>query len=146
MAESETLVFRVSLKPKIYRELEISAASSLYTLAQAIVGCFDFDFDHAFGFFSDLKGNIYRSPVRYELFVDMGEGEDALLVRLWRRVGVSGRARRPKTEGAKGQAPPFAARDRQSTRPISGSRRRVARLRRRRFTRYLFRSPGNRRR
>ena len=76
MAESETLVFRVSLKPKIYRELEISAASSLYTLAQAIVGCFDFDFDHAFGFFSDLKGNIYRSPVRYELFVDMGEGED----------------------------------------------------------------------
>ena len=36
---------------------------------------FDFNFDHAFGFYSGLKGNIYQSPVRYELFVDRGEGE-----------------------------------------------------------------------
>jgi hypothetical protein len=75
MAETETFVFRASLKPKIYRTLEISAASSLHALAQAIVRFFDFDFDHAFGFYSGLKGNIYRSPARYELFVDLGEGE-----------------------------------------------------------------------
>ena len=75
MAESETFVFRASLRPKIYRAFEISAASSLHTLAQAIVRFFDFDFDHAFGFYSRLKGNIYDSPVQYELFVDMGEGE-----------------------------------------------------------------------
>src|ERR1700745_835387 len=75
MAESETLVFRASLAPKIYRVLEIAGTSSLYTLAQAIVRSFDFDFDHAFGFYSKLKGNIYDSPVRYELFVDIGEGE-----------------------------------------------------------------------
>lgn len=75
MAESETLVFRASLTPKIYRAFEISGTSSLYTLAQAIVRSFDFDFDHAFGFYSKLKGNIYDSPVRYELFVDIGEGE-----------------------------------------------------------------------
>ena len=75
MAETETFVFRASLKPKIYRAFEISAASSLYTLAQAIVRFFDFDFDHAFGFYSGLKGNIYHSPARYELFVDLGEGE-----------------------------------------------------------------------
>jgi hypothetical protein len=75
MAETETFVFRASLKPKIYRAFEISSASSLYILAQAIVRAFDFDFDHAFGFYSGLKGNIYHSPVRYELFVDLGESE-----------------------------------------------------------------------
>jgi hypothetical protein len=75
MAETETLVFRASLKPKIYREFAISAGSSLYALAQAITRFFDFDFDHPFGFYSKLKGNIYDSPVRYELFVDMGEDQ-----------------------------------------------------------------------
>jgi hypothetical protein len=75
MDQSETLVFRASLRPKIYRDIEIAGTSSLYTLAQAIVRSFDFDFDHAFGFYSKLKGNIYDSPVRYELFVDIGEGE-----------------------------------------------------------------------
>jgi hypothetical protein len=87
MAETETFVFRVSLKPKIYRAFEVSAASSLNTLAQAIVGFFDFDFDHAFGFYSGLKGNIYHSSVRYELFVDFGEGEgDARSVKRTRVV------------------------------------------------------------
>ena len=75
MAESETLVFRASLRPKIYRDIEVAGTGSLYTLGQAIVRSFDFDFDHAFGFYSKLKGNIYDSPVRYELFVDIGEGE-----------------------------------------------------------------------
>ena len=75
MADPETLVFRASLEPKIYRDFEVADTSTLYALAQAIVRSFDFDFDHAFGFYSKLKGNIYDSPVRYELFVDMGEGE-----------------------------------------------------------------------
>ena len=75
MAETETFIFRASLKPEIYRAFEISATSSLYALAQSIVRFFDFDFDHAFGFYSGLKGNIYHSSTRYELFVDLGEGE-----------------------------------------------------------------------
>jgi hypothetical protein len=75
MAETETFVFRASLRPKIHRDFEIAGTSSLYALAQAIVSFFDFDFDHAFGFYSKLKGNIYDAPVRYELFVDMGEAE-----------------------------------------------------------------------
>ena len=75
MADSETLVFRASLEPKVYRDFEIAGTSTLYALAQTIVRTFDFDFDHAFGFYSKLKGNIFDSPVRYELFVDMGEGE-----------------------------------------------------------------------
>ena len=86
MAETETFIFRASLKPKIHRDFEISAGSSLYTLAQAIVGFFDFDFDHAFGFYSGLKGDIYRSPTRYELFVDLGEGEDDARSVKWTRV------------------------------------------------------------
>jgi hypothetical protein len=75
MTDTETLIFRASLTPKVYRAFEIADTSSLYVLAQAIVRSFEFDFDHAFGFYSKLKGNIYDSPVRYELFVDMGEGE-----------------------------------------------------------------------
>lgn len=75
MADTETFVFRASLRPKVSRDFEIAGTSSLYALAQAIVRFFDFDFDHAFGFYSKLKGNIYDSPVRYELFVDMGESE-----------------------------------------------------------------------
>lgn len=75
MADSETLVFRASLDPKTYRVFEITGTSSLYVLAEAIVGCFDFDFDHAFGFYSKLKGHIYDSPIRYELFADLGESD-----------------------------------------------------------------------
>ena len=87
MAESETLVFRASLTSKIYRDIEIAGTGSLYALAQAIVRSFDFDFDHAFGFYSKLKGNIYDSPVRYELFVDIGEGEaDARSVKRTRAI------------------------------------------------------------
>jgi hypothetical protein len=75
MANTETLIFRASLAKDVYRAFEIADTSSLYALAQVIIRCFDFDFDHAFGFYSKLKGNIYDSPIRYELFVDMGEGE-----------------------------------------------------------------------
>jgi hypothetical protein len=59
MAEAEALVFRASLRPIIYRDIEIAGTGSLHTLAQAIVRSFDFNFDHAFGFYSKVKGNIY---------------------------------------------------------------------------------------
>jgi hypothetical protein len=64
-------------------------SSSLYALAPAITRFFDFDFDHAFGFYSKLTGNIYDSPVRYELFVDIGGGEgDARSVKRTRLMEV----------------------------------------------------------
>jgi len=75
MSVSETLIFRASLAPKLYRDLEIADTSTLYALAQAITRAFDFDFDHAFGFYDTLKGSIYDSPIRYELFADMGESD-----------------------------------------------------------------------
>jgi Plasmid pRiA4b ORF-3-like protein len=84
MAETGTQVFRVSLNPKLYRDIEIPTSKKLYDLASAIVAAFGFDFDHAFGFYSLLKGNILRSPVKYELFADMddiGEESDAGSVR-----------------------------------------------------------------
>jgi len=73
MAEAGTQVFRVSLNPKLYRDIEIQSSKKLYDLASAIVAAFGFDFDHAFGFYSLLKGNILQSPVKYELFADMAD-------------------------------------------------------------------------
>jgi hypothetical protein len=61
---------RVSLRGRLYRDIEIPSSASLYDLAESIVGAYNFDFDHAFGFFSNLTGNVFRSPVGYELFAD----------------------------------------------------------------------------
>lgn len=73
-ADPDALVFLASLRPGLYRAVEIGGASSLDDLAGAIVASFDFHFDHAFGFYSNLKGSVYDSKVAYELFVDMGDG------------------------------------------------------------------------
>ncbi len=58
------------------RDIEIPSDENLYALAAAIVDSFGFDFDHAFGFYDQLGPNFYDSPVRYELFVDMGADDD----------------------------------------------------------------------
>ena len=80
MASAGIHVFRVSLAPKLYRDLEIPSSKKLYDLASAIVSAFGFQFDHPFGFYSLLKGHIFSSPVKYELFADLddiGEPSDA---------------------------------------------------------------------
>jgi Plasmid pRiA4b ORF-3-like protein len=80
MANPGTHVFRASLDPKLYRDIEIPNGKKLYDLAAAIVAAFGFDFDHAFGFYSKLTGHVLNSPVKYELFADMddiGEPTDA---------------------------------------------------------------------
>jgi hypothetical protein len=81
MAKS-SISLRVSFESKIYREIEISGEASLYKLAQVINKVFGFDFDHAFGFYDNLK-DPYRSKEFYELFTDMGEdpNEGALPVK-----------------------------------------------------------------
>lgn len=75
MAEDQTHVFRASLRPKVYRDFEIPSANNLYDLGGVIVQVFGFDFDHPFGFYSKLSGRVFGSPVKYELFADMGESE-----------------------------------------------------------------------
>lgn len=75
MTKGTTHILRVSLKPRIYREIEIEGRKSLSDLAEAIVTAFDFDFDHAFGFYSNLKDPYRRVGERFELFADMEDGE-----------------------------------------------------------------------
>ncbi|WP_422000474.1 IS1096 element passenger TnpR family protein [Reyranella sp.] len=74
MAAEKTHVLRVSLKPKLYRDIEIDSARSLSDLAEAICTSFDFEFDHAFGFYSIMTSAYRQSPEQYELAADSGEG------------------------------------------------------------------------
>ena len=80
MASTSTHLFRVSLQdaPTILREIEIASDKKLVDLAQAIVRAFDFEFDHAFGFYSTLRGReVMRAQPKYEVFADMGERTDS---------------------------------------------------------------------
>ena len=73
----KTYIFKTNLfyKPKISREIETPENITLYSLAKAIVGVYDFNFDHAFGFFSKIGERYFDSERKYELFADM-EDED----------------------------------------------------------------------
>ena len=76
MPQNDTLIFRVALEydKSIYRDIEIEGAKSLCKFAEAILDAFNFDIDHAFGFYSALKPrNIYNSNTKYEIFADMGD-------------------------------------------------------------------------
>jgi hypothetical protein len=84
MAEAGTHILRVALQdePTTYREIEVESRKTLSDLAEAIVHAFDFEFDHAFGFYSKLTGqDVMRSQPKYELFADMGEKTEAGSVR-----------------------------------------------------------------
>ena len=79
-----THIVRAALQdePTIYREIEIESCKTLSDLAEAIIHAFDFEFDHAFGFYSKLTGrDVMRSQPKYELFADMGEETTAKSVR-----------------------------------------------------------------
>ena len=62
----------------ISRTLAVPSNCSLYELAEAIITAYQFSFDHAFGFFSDVtEGSYFESERKYELFTDLiQEGED----------------------------------------------------------------------
>jgi Plasmid pRiA4b ORF-3-like protein len=77
----KTCIFEVQLlgHRNISRTIEIPEAFSLYRLAEAVIGAFGFDFDHAFGFFDSDQGtgDIFAAERKYDLFTDMiKEGED----------------------------------------------------------------------
>jgi hypothetical protein len=79
-----THIFRVALdrKRSVYRDIEIASTASLHDLAEAITGAFDFDFDHAFGFYSGkTQATLLQQQPKYELFADMGEADDAKSVK-----------------------------------------------------------------
>lgn len=54
------------------RTIDIKGSSSLEKLARTIIDAYNFDFDHAFGFFDNLN-NPYRSNESYTLFADMDD-------------------------------------------------------------------------
>ena len=84
MAKAGTHILRVALRdrPLVHRDIEIDSGQSLAKLAEAIVRAFDFEFDHAFGFYPDTKGRaVTRGRPAYELFADMGEATGTLSVR-----------------------------------------------------------------
>ena len=84
MAAAGTHILRVALRdrPSVHRDIEIDSGKSLAKLAEAIVGAFDFAFDHAFGFYPDTKSRaVMRGRPAYELFADMGEATEARSVR-----------------------------------------------------------------
>jgi len=71
----KTFIFKVNLlrAKKIVREIEVLESINLYKLAEAIVMVFGFDFDHCFGFFSEITEDwrLNESKKMYELFADM---------------------------------------------------------------------------
>ena len=84
MTQTGTYILRVALQdePSIYREIKVESRQTLRDLAETIVHAFDFDFDHAFGFYSKLTGqDVMRSQPKYELFADMGERTEAKSVK-----------------------------------------------------------------
>jgi len=68
----KTYLFR---DKKVVREIEIPENFNLYKLAEAIVKDYDFDFDHAFGFFDTISELWFQSKKKYELFTDMEDIE-----------------------------------------------------------------------
>ncbi len=89
-----THIFRISLRPKLFRDIEIDSRKSLHELASGIVDALDFDFDHAFGFYSKLTGPYHQSPEKYELFADLEDGasdagsvQDTTVVQAFPAVG-----------------------------------------------------------
>jgi hypothetical protein len=55
--------------------VELPSRSSLADLAEMILKAMEFDDDHAYGFFDNLK-NVYRSKEKYTLFADQGDAVD----------------------------------------------------------------------
>jgi hypothetical protein len=82
MKQDETFIIRALLgtKKSIYRDIEIKPSQSLHQLAAAIVQAFDFDFDHAFGFYTGrTSATLMRTDPRYELFADIGEADPGVI-------------------------------------------------------------------
>jgi len=60
---------------KFSAKVALTGEWSLYHLAETLIDAVRFDFDHAFGFYDNLR-NPYRSSEKYTLFTDHGEPED----------------------------------------------------------------------
>ena len=64
--KNQIYTFKVHLHKDLYRIIEIRGNKSLYNLADIIIQSFDFDMDHAFGFYDKVR----NAKESYELFAD----------------------------------------------------------------------------
>ena len=62
----------------VSRKIAVPSTFSLYKLAEVIIDAYGFDFDHAFGFYTNITEDYYGDSERtYDLFTDMiRRGED----------------------------------------------------------------------
>lgn len=66
----------VKPKEKPSRKIAILGRQNLYKFAESIVHAFEFDFDHCFGFYSNIDTDFYHdSKIQYELFADLDDVE-----------------------------------------------------------------------
>ena len=70
-----TFTFKIQSGDGYEAVIQISGSINLYGLAEHIIDTIGFDFDHAFGFYDNLK-NPYKSKELYTLFADMEDVED----------------------------------------------------------------------
>jgi hypothetical protein len=81
---TKLLVSPKASSPSVTRVIEVTPNINLYRLAAAIVAAYGFDFDHCFGFYSNIDSYFYHdSKEQYELFADLDDVEptDALSVK-----------------------------------------------------------------
>lgn len=95
----KTHIFKTHLfrDKKISRDIEIKEGASLYKMAEAIIGAYDFDFDHCFGFFSTIGERYFDSERKYELFADLedegieptgaGSVKKTKISEVWKNIG-----------------------------------------------------------
>ncbi len=58
-------------------DLEVTGEEiTLYDLAEIFIEAVEFEFDHAFGFYSNLESPFGENEEKYTLFSDLGEPED----------------------------------------------------------------------
>ena len=65
--------FRVKWGTNVWRDFEIDGSDTLENLAMAILDAYEFNSDHCYGFYSNLKGDRSKSEEIYELFADQPE-------------------------------------------------------------------------
>lgn len=97
MMDASTRNRRIAKSTAPWREVAIKPSASLYSLAEAIISSFGFDFDHCFGFFStDFKYPFYHDAKRqYDLFADIpdveptgaGSVEKTVINQVWQKQG-----------------------------------------------------------
>jgi len=67
--KEQVYIFKVSVEKSVHRTIELKGSTSLYDFAEEIISAFDFEFDHAFGFYDNIN-DLYESNAKYTLFYD----------------------------------------------------------------------------